>query len=223
MSWVRQYLNRLLSKTTTIRFDHAQTTNDRKMISKVILLAIAALELSACSKAVSWEEEVPLNNGTTIWVKRTQEYSYRGGGGNPVDIAFRPDPEENVEFTWGGRKYHYRGDAQIILLAISPLNTPVLVAPAADNGWHWNHNYKCTTPFYVQLIPTDDGASWRWPAQIEPWLIGLRYNLMRSRALAAEVRKKYTTEDRNEMDANSSSQDTSKTRIESDHKPEACF
>ena len=56
-----------------------KTTDDLKMMTKVILLAIAALELSACSKAVSWEEEVPLNNGTTIWVKRTQEYSYQGG------------------------------------------------------------------------------------------------------------------------------------------------
>ena len=206
-----------------MRLDKVQATTDRKMISKVILLAIAALELSACSKAVSWEEEVPLNNGTTIWVKRTQEYSYQGGGGNPFDIAFRPERDENIEFNWGGRKYHYRGDAQIILLAISPLNTPVLVARAADNGWHWSHNYKCTTPFYVQLIPTGDGASWRWPAQIEPWLIGLQYNLMRNRAPAAEMRKKYTTQERNEMDLIGSSQDTSQARIERDHKPEACF
>ena len=200
-----------------------KTTDDLKMMAKVILLAIAALELSACSKAVSWEEEVPLNNGTTIWVKRTQEYSYRGGGGNPLDIAFRPDPEENVEFTWGRRKYHYRGDAHIILLAISPSKTPVLVAGAADNQWNWRHNYRCTTPFYVQLNPLGDGSSWVWPAQIEPWLYGLPYNLMRGRLPAPEMKKQFTAQDRNEIDSGASSLDTSKARIERDHKPEACF
>ena len=38
---------------------------------KLILIGLAMTALTACSKTVEWEEEVPLNTGETIVVKRT--------------------------------------------------------------------------------------------------------------------------------------------------------
>lgn len=55
----------------------------------ILFVCMTAL-LSACSKTVQWEEEVPLNTGETIWVKRTVVYSAQGGAGNPLDMAYRP-------------------------------------------------------------------------------------------------------------------------------------
>lgn len=190
---------------------------------KLAALLLALPLLTACSKTVQWEEEVPLNTGEVIWVKRTVEYSLQGGAGNPLDIAYRPEWVEKLEFEWAGKKYVYEGDARIILLAISPQKKPVLVARAADRDWHFKHAYKCTTPFYVQFVPDDRGRTWTWPPAIEFWLFGLPHNLMRSRYKAEEMHKRYTAQQRNEEDATGSIQDPSKARIDQNHKVNTCF
>lgn len=143
-----------------------------------ILLALAAvLQLTACSKTVQWEEEVPLNTGETIWVKRTVVYTKQGDAGNPLDMAYRREKDEAIEFTWNGRNYYYKGEAAIMVLAISPKNTPVLVAQADANAWDARYNYACTNPFYVQLVPDATGRAWSWPPHIEAWLYNLPTNL----------------------------------------------
>lgn len=45
-----------------------------RRIRNGLLMGIAVLLLSACSKTVTWEEEVPLNTGEVIWVKRVDSY-----------------------------------------------------------------------------------------------------------------------------------------------------
>jgi hypothetical protein len=147
------------------------------------LLAAAIIHLSACSKSVQWEEEVPLSTGQTLVVHRQATYSLQGEAGNPLDMAYRPDRKEAIEFDWHGRHYRYEGDALPIVLAISPQGVPVLVAPAANNSWWAAHGYACTVPFYVQLTPQADNRTWSWPAQIEAWLYGLPKNLMLAREL----------------------------------------
>ena len=184
---------------------------------------VVALQLAACSKTVQWEEEVPLNTGETIWVKRTVKYSIQGGAGNPLDMAYRPNFPEMIEFTWGDFKYHYKGDARIILLAISPQKQPVLVARAEDNDWHWKYKYKCTTPFYVQFSPDASGKTWFWPPGIQPWLFGLSHNLMFSKYQPEEMKNRYTAQQRNEEDSTGSIQDPSKARIDPMHKVDTCF
>ena len=54
------------------------------------LVALAALQLSGCSRTVEWEEEVPLNTGETIWVHRSMPWVYKGGFGNPFDMSMLP-------------------------------------------------------------------------------------------------------------------------------------
>lgn len=194
-----------------------------KMLLKILLTAGAVLQLTACSKTVQWEEEVPLNTGETIWVARTVNYTLQGGAGNPLDIAYRPEWVEKLEFGWSGKRYVYNGDARVILLAISPQKQPILVARAADRDWHWKHDYKCTTPFYVQFVPDADGRTWNWPSAIEPWLFGLAHNLMRERHAPQEMKKRYTAQDRNTEDESGSLQDPSKAHIDSNHKVNTCF
>ena len=92
---------------------------------------------------------MPLNTGDVIWVKHKVTYKLKGAPGNPLDISYTPDWTERLDFEWKGVRYRYEGDAELMLMAISPhTHRPVLVAQAADKGWHWKHSYRCTTPFY---------------------------------------------------------------------------
>ena len=168
---------------------------------QMLLVVVAVAQLAACSKTVQWEEEVPLNTGETIWVKRSVVYSLKGAGGNPFDIGYGQNKTEKLSFQWGGRKYVYEGEAALMLLAISPQKQPVLVAPAADRSWDWNHNYYCTIPYYVQFVPDASGREWTWPPDVEPWLYGLSHNLMRQRRKPEEMKARYSAQQRNEEDA----------------------
>lgn len=197
--------------------------NRFKKSLQILLAVLAATQLTACSKTVQWEEEVPLNTGETIWVKKTLNYTIKGGAGNPLDLAYRPDWVEKLTFTWGGEKYVYEGDARIILLAISPQKVPVLVARADDTRWHHAHNYKCTTPFYVQFVPDASGRDWIWPPAIEPWLFGLSHNLLRTREAPEKMKTRYTAQERNEEDAWGSVQDPSQAHIDPNYTAETCF
>jgi hypothetical protein len=185
-------------------------------------LALCTLQLAACSKTVHWEEEVPLNTGETIWVKRTVEYSLKGAGGNPFDISYRQDKTETLTFQWGGKNYVYKGDAELILLAISPRRQPVLVAPAADKGWDWNNDYYCASPHYVQFVPDETGRNWTWPPAIEPWLYDLPQNLMRQRGEANAMKARYTAQQREAEDAIGSMQGPYGAKIDPNHTSKTC-
>ncbi|WP_096696133.1 hypothetical protein [Polaromonas sp. AER18D-145] len=195
--------------------------NSFKRIATILALAATTL-LSACSKTVQWEEEVPLNTGETIWVKRSVVYSLKGAGGNPFDIGYGQDKTEMLSFQWGGKKYVYEGEAALMLLAISPQKQPVLVAPAADRGWDWNHNYYCATPHYVQFVPDASGREWPWPPEIEPWVYGMSHNLMRQRRKPEEMKTRYTAQQRDEEDRILSIQTPSRVTIDAKHISKNC-
>jgi hypothetical protein len=186
------------------------------------LPAVAAIHLTACSKTVQWEEEVPLNNGQILWVARTVVYSSQGGAGNPLDTAYRPGPDQTIEFKWKGQDFRYKGDARLMLLAISPAGKPVLVAKAADNSWYARHNYACTLPFYAQLVPDDTGRSWTWPPRIEPWLLNLPANLMLSRHPPERMQRKYSAADRQAADGPGAAGNPSQQEIDPDYTGDLC-
>lgn len=197
-----------------------------KQILRMALVLIAAQQLAACSKTVQWEEEVPLNTGETIWVKRTVTYKFKGSGDNPLDMSYQPDWTEEIAFEWKGKKYRYVGNADLMLLAISPsTQQPVLVAHAANKDWHWKHHYRCTTPFYVQFVPSEDGRDWTWPPSIELWLHGMSNNLMRGRDGAEKMKTRYSADDRRTRDqawaADPSA--SSSVRIDPTYKSDTCF
>jgi hypothetical protein len=169
---------------------------------RLIALLLAFPLLAACSKTVQWEEEVPLNTGETIWVKRSMPWVYKGGFGNPFDMAMRPTMEQTMRFTYSGKEYNYTGRAGIHWIAISPTRLPVLVAPAASFGWATDNHYYCVVPYYVQLVPDATGKQWTWPDKIEPWLYNLPANVLINIPRLKEGREeRYTAKDRDERDA----------------------
>ena len=178
--------------------------NRLKKPLKALLAAVAILQLAACSKTVQWEEEVPLNTGETIWVKRKIEYALQSGVGNPFSLGMFPTRVQELQFRYAGQAYSYKGRANLILLAISPTKQPNLIAPAADFAWanEWEHKYSCVVPFYVQLVPDSTGKKWTWPLKPEPWLYGLPANLMQSHPNLDEHRnERYSTTDRDRRDS----------------------
>lgn len=171
----------------------------REPLLRLLVLAIV-LPLTACSKTVQWEKEVPLNTGETIWVKRTAKYTYQGGAGNPQDMAYRPVRGAVVEFDWRGKHYSFDRHGGPVLLAISPQGLPVFVAEAGVS-WSSMNNYKCTIPFYVQFVPDASGRDWTWPSKIEPWLYGLKSNFLFAIPRPDDAKRHYTAEERQAANA----------------------
>lgn len=176
--------------------------NRFKTLLKLILIMGMAMAISACSKTVQWEEEVLLNTGETIIVKREVVYTLKGDAGNPFDMAYRPDSTETLSFNWQDKNYRYTGDAGLMVIAISPTGLkPVLAARVDINGWGRKNNYPCAKPSYVQLNPSDDRRTWLWPPSIDPWLYDFPANLMQHRGELGELKKKYSIQDKTDADA----------------------
>jgi hypothetical protein len=194
--------------------------------AQMVLWCVLALHLAACSRTVEWQEEVPLNTGETIWVKREADYEISGDAGNPLNIGMYPTGVQEIRFEYAGRTYTYRSRINLILLAISPQGVPNLIAPAGDYSWakDWNHRYSCTVPFYVQLIPGPDGKTWTWPKTPEPWLYGMPANLMVHHPRPGEPwKRKYTRSDRDERDTSSRASIPSGARIDPLYKSDNCI
>ena len=161
-----------------------------------------AVLLVACSKTVQWEEEVPLNTGEVIWVKRSMPWEYKGGFGNPFDMAMRATFYQTIAFKYSGTEYSYTGEAQVLWIAIAADRKPVLVAYPGFSGWATENLFPCVIPYYAQLVPDATGKHWIWPEKIEPWLYGLSANLMVVIPKLDEPREvRYSAKDRNERDA----------------------
>jgi hypothetical protein len=164
--------------------------------TRVLMLA-PLITLTACSKTVQWEEEVLLNTGDTIWLKRTMGYSIQGGAGNPFDMKLRPDSSTStMRFSWQGKEYRYDGSSGFIVLAISPAGKPILVRSADSGAWDAIVNYKCTIPFYVQFEPDASGKKWTWPPAVEPWLYNLPANILREVDKPENMKQRYTRADK---------------------------
>lgn len=162
----------------------------------LLLPMLLTVTLSACSRTVQWEEEVLLNTGETITVTKQVHYSIKGQPGNPADLGYLPDRVETISFQYGAKSYVYKGEASIMVLAISPRGMPVLLAPASLGDWYYNNNYACVTPYYLQLVPDSTGREWTWPDRIEPWTYNLPANLMFHRDHPSNVRRHYTMADK---------------------------
>ena len=191
--------------------------------AKAFAIGLLALILSACSRTVTWEEEVPLNTGETIWIEREMRWAMLGGFGNPFDIALRPTREQVIRFKYGGRHFTYAGRAHVHWVAISPSKVPVLVAPAGDFGWYSKHNYYCVVPYYVELIPDASGSQWTWPEKIEPWLYNLPANVMTSLPVPGEGRRRFTSADRDQRDYVYRLQVPEGARIDPSYKVDGCL
>lgn len=151
-------------------------------LKKLLILIIYLFfftALSGCEKTITLGQEVLLNTGEKIVVTWIVDYNLQGDAGNPLNIKMRPKLIKTMSFNYHGNEYRYHGDATLFLLAISPEGRPNLVLHPNGFAWNWKNNYRCTTPYYAQLIPDKTGENWTFPPNIEGWLYGLRGNLSR--------------------------------------------
>ena len=195
------------------------------LLARAFTVGVLALVLSACSRTVTWEEEVPLNTGETIWIERSMPWEVRGSQGNPYDLGMRPTRLQTIRFKYRSKEYVYVGRAGITWIAVSPsTKEPVLVAPASSFGWDSEHSYLCTVPHYVQLVPDATGKQWTWPEHVEPWLFGLPANVMAViPALKEHRQRRYTRADIALRDGPSLALNPPAARIQPDYRESGCL
>ncbi len=175
------------------------------------------------NRTITWEEEVPLNTGETIWVKRSMPWKLQGGFGNPFDISMKPTWDQVISFSYAEKEYFYLGRANVLWIVVSPSKTPTLVARAADLAWDSRNSFYCVTPHYVQFSPNANGKIWSWPEKIEPWLYGFSANVMATIPQIDEKRKnRYFAKDREQRDATYRMQSPTGYRIDPQFKSDAC-
>ena len=162
---------------------------------KLILIGFILTATTACTRNVDWEEEIPLNTGETIVVKRSGSYTYQGLKSDGNHFRYIPERRKTIAFTYKGKRYSYTDESTLQLLAIAPNGTPNLVAPAGGE-WARKNNYYCVTPSYVQFRPDSSGKVWTWPEKIDPWLYGLPTNLVFGLASLEDDGKRFTPADR---------------------------
>lgn len=134
---------------------------------KIFLIAVLATPISACSKTIEWEEEVPLNTGETIIVKREDIYVRRSVPGNPFQMGWWID-ERKYKFSWQGNNYKYKNRHSIgpmILWAYPEYKTVAMI----DSGRPY-----CSG--YAEFRWTN--TEWSIQKNVNPEIIGSPRNLM---------------------------------------------
>lgn len=188
--------------------------------AKHLILLLAFPLLAACSKTVQWEEEVPLNTGETIWVKRTITYKYETTQDNPFVFQYWPMGNQEITFGWKGRDYRFLSEKRLILLAISPIDQlPVLIEPKV---WEKASDDPCVKPFYTQLVLAENKQEWIRLSKVDPWVYNLPRNLMAHRGSLDEVQKRYTSNERQLKDKTMTIQNPPMARIDPNHQSEVC-
>jgi hypothetical protein len=194
--------------------------NRFKAFLKLILIIGTAMTISACSKTVQWEEEVPLNTGEVIWVKRNITYKYETTQDNPFVFQYWPMGNQEIAFEWKGRNYHFQSEKRLILLAVSPIDQlPVLIEP---KEWERASDDPCVKPFYTQIVLSESKQEWIALPKVQPWLYNLPRNLMAHRGNLNEVQKRYTSNDRQLEDQTMTIQSPSMARIDPNYQSEVC-
>lgn len=187
---------------------------------KVSLALGTLLFATACSKTVTWEEEVPLNTGESIWVRRSVPWELQSGTGNPFDWGLRPRlSRQSILFEYRRVHYSYSGGADVRWILISPTGAPVLLAESAALGWDMQNNYYCVVPQYVQIVPDPrNGSRWTWPKAIDAWTFNMPANLMANVPKPSEAKPRYSTRDREMRDDSLRFQWPAAVRIDPLHK-----
>jgi hypothetical protein len=141
------------------------------MLRAALLLALAssAVGCSDKTKAVSWEEEVKLASGETLWVQRTDTFVEGSEPGNPFRMAWWPD-KRRYTFTWKGVEHSYQTPGPRESLGAVVLHmrgdTPVIV----------DRSKACAQPGFAEFVW--DGKSWARQGEAGPDVMGQPRNLM---------------------------------------------
>ena len=160
-----------------------------------LALLIGSCAFMTRDRTVTWEEEVPLNTGETIVVKRTGRYIDFDYDLSQNRLGYKPDPVSTIEFTYKGKRYSFTSEGGLQLLAIGPDGLPNLIAHAGGD-WGPKNRYSCDAPYFVQFRPFPSGNEWAWPPRIENWLYNQPTNLVLGLAETKDDGKRFTPSDR---------------------------
>lgn len=139
-------------------------------LKKLLIILIGvflATQLSACTKTVRWEEEVPLNTGEVILVSRKDFFVQRSEPGNPFKMGWWIK-KRSYRFHWQGKDYSYttrHANGPIILYVYIKEKTVSII----DDGWP-----KCSG--YAEFRWT--GGEWKIQKDINRAIIGRPVNIM---------------------------------------------
>ncbi|HSW14403.1 MAG TPA: hypothetical protein VLI06_16270 [Solimonas sp.] len=201
---------------------HSGGRRRRPRRTTTLLLLLAMTPLGACAKQVKWEEEVPLNTGETIIVKRQVEYTLQGSAGNPLDIGWKPASGGSVmRFTWRDREYRFDRHGSPMVLTISSEGMPVLLA-IAGIGWSAKNNYRCTVPNYVQFVPDESGQHWTWPPSVDSVFFNLKTNLLQKIPRPETPERRYRVEELDAINAAALARSPERKRIEPGYTGDLC-
>lgn len=135
------------------------------------------LYFTACTHTVKWQQETLLNTGEMIVIDRKARFTYQQSGiTNPLEYSLQPEKNRHIYFEYKGKSYHYYGELDMLLIAISPEGTPVLVSlsPKAWDNKDSNEYYPCA--FYAKLTP-NKSEKWKISSDIDEWIYGLGSNV----------------------------------------------
>jgi len=139
---------------------------------RCLALLLSTVHLAACSKSpktVSWEEEVRLSSGKTLWVKRSDEFTPGSERGNPLKSVLMLRVR-TYEFDWKGASHIYRTTPNESLGAL-------LLHELADGSLVIVDSTRaCAKPGYAEFR-WEQGV-WRLQPNLSPELIGQPRNLM---------------------------------------------
>jgi hypothetical protein len=153
------------------------------------------LVLAGCTNEVIWEEEVRLNTGDTVTVRRTAVFERSGAPGNPFEMGWGVRGVPVIHFVWRGKTYAFHEHGRPFVLAISPQNIPTIVINPAIGRWDAKHPLPCFKPYYVQFSAGTDGNTWTWQRGIEPWLHHAPINLLQDLPKPDRRKSKYTSDE----------------------------
>ncbi|MCM2312949.1 MAG: hypothetical protein NDI84_16270 [Steroidobacteraceae bacterium] len=135
------------------------------LCARGVAIGLLALVLGACSRTVTWEEEVPLNTQSTTWVVRTDTYSRSTEPGNPFKAAW-VIATRSVDVSLHERRYEFEAATADIFMVVDRGNTISVVA--------WSND--CSKRGYAEYRWIRD--TWRRQASVDPSLTGQPRNLM---------------------------------------------
>lgn len=130
-----------------------------------LAIGLLALVVSGCSRTVTWEEEVLLNTGETIWLLRTDTYSRSTEAGNPFKPAWSIE-RRGISLHLHDRDYVFETGTTDIFMIFDRGSTLSVVA--------WSS--ECSPRGFAEHRWSE--AGWRLQRAVDPDLIGQRRNLM---------------------------------------------
>jgi hypothetical protein len=135
-----------------------------------VATAMMQLVLPACgasTKTVEWEEEVPLNSGEIIWVKRADTYISRSEPGNPLQMGWWLD-KRAIAFDWKNQQYTFQTNTtDILMLQLSDTTQNIEIV-----AW----TKECSSFGFGEFRWLD--GTWQLQPNVSPVLINQPRNLM---------------------------------------------